>query len=182
MRWCQCGGRKLLCYFAVKLPKHHDAENSKFTIWIWLLTPVAVKSAEFCVVIPCSSEGVGCYGRTYRLHLHQTEFRYLVFLNWLVFQPWKWRLNTLPKSRDLSKPHDFTARRTKISNFAGCFHGYENGFLSLTEEHKLKFFLNKGVREIYGPEKNRLFAQFRIVHIEDFYADQRRALLRGKAK
>jgi hypothetical protein len=40
----------------------------------------------------------------------------------------------------------------KTRNFTPCFYGYETWFLTLREEHSLRFFENRVLRRIFGPK------------------------------
>jgi hypothetical protein len=58
-------------------------------------------------------------------------------------------------------------------NFACCFYGCENRSLTLREEHRLMVFENRMLRGIFGPKKDEVRGEWRILHndeLSDLYS------------
>jgi hypothetical protein len=48
-------------------------------------------------------------------------------------------------------------------------YGRETWFLTLREEHRLRVFKNRILREVFGPERNKGIGKWRRLHNEELY-------------
>jgi hypothetical protein len=48
-------------------------------------------------------------------------------------------------------------------------YGCETWFLTLTEEHKLRVFEKKVLIKIFGPKREKVTDEWRIIHNEELY-------------
>ena len=65
------------------------------------------------------------------------------------------------------KTLDIKKNRTNILNFA--LYGYEACCLILRDEHRLRVFTNRVLRKIFGPNRDEVKEEWRILHIEELY-------------